>query len=291
MAKELGAGVSGSIEEQKQKEQKIIFIVLKLVMVVITIFIAGRALLTGFQSYQDTMQYESRKAELERQYATMKAEAEEWHATHDVNENPDDVDAETGVQIMERELYSARTAGVEIAALQNLYYQNKELLQDDRQRLNELTKSTKCWIGEGWDPAVTPIRWDFSTFYDATDKTYDVCWQCWHQAPSGTMYLIAVQFASFDGEAGTFKLGDQYRSDFFRMLDSKGAVEAGEPSDMDQSTQQMVNDLLQGGGTGSIPEGDPGQSASIMQNQDDGEDDGPAPDPNTLAGAPAGGGA
>lgn len=291
MAKELGSGVSGSIEQQKQKERKFIFLGLKIVMVAITVIFAGKSFVGAIGDYNSALESDARRGELERQYQTMQAEAAAWHEENDTK--PDAVDDETGAAITEREMYSARAAGVELAALQNLYYQNKELLQADRQRLNELCRSTACWIGDGWDPAVTPIRWDFATFYDATDKTYDVCWQCWHQAPSGTMYLIAVQFASYDGEKGTFTMRDMYQTDFARMLNIKGAVEAGEPAEMDMTTQQLVGDLLQNGGTGSIPEGDPGQSAGVMNDlenasDDDGSDD--MPDLGELAGGPAGGG-
>lgn len=287
MAKELGSGAGKDIEQQKQKERKYLFLGLKLVMIAFTVVFAAKGIAGAVGDYNSAMASDARRGELERQYQTLQAEAAAWHEEND--SKPDAVDGETGAAIAEREMYSARVSGVELAALQNLFYQNKELLQADRQRLNEICHNTSCWIGEGWDPAVTPIRWDFATFYDATDKTYDVCWQCWHEAPSGTMYLIAVQFASYDGETDTFRLGDMYRTDFYRMLNAKGAVEAGEPAEMDMTASQLVGDLLQGGGTGDIPEGDPGQSAGVLNGLEDdaGED---APDPGELAGGPAGGG-
>lgn len=291
MAKELGGGASSEIKEQKAKEGRIAFLAVKIVAVAGAAIFAVYSLVGGFGSYQAAMDNEARYGELDRQYQTLQAEAAKWHEEND--NKPDDVDEETGEAFVEREMYSARLAGIELAALQNLYYQNKELLQADRQRLNELSKNTSSWIGANWDPAKTPIRWDFVTFYDATDKNYDVCWQCWHEAPSHTMYLIAVQFGVFDGETGTFRLTDLYETDFSRMLNRTGAVEAGEPVEMDMRTQQMVSDLLNGGGTGDIPADDSGQSAGVrqeLQDENEDQDESGQDDPGEIAGGPAGGG-
>lgn len=256
MAKEIGGNgkTTQAIKEQVDRERNILFLVAKIVMVVATVAYVGYALFTGYSDYQTAIDFEERGGNLSRSLETLKAEVEAWHEEND--NKPDAIDEEAGVQIEYRDMYSAWNAGNEVAYLQNEYYKKKEMLQDDRRRLNELTKNTECWIGASWNAVATPLRWDFVTFYDATDKTYDVAWECWHEAPSGTMYLIAVQFASYDGENGMFRMGSMYQTDFARMLSKKGAIEAGDPVQMSSSpAQQMYQEIMSHGGTGQ-PSGD-----------------------------------
>ena len=283
MAMELNTKTTEKIKDQVQKERNAAFLAVKIVCVVATILFAGFSLYSGFTAYQAAGEADARYGELNREYEQLKADVDAWHEEYD--SKPDAVTDE-GESVEYKEMYSALSAGMEVAALQNLYYRDKELLKADRERLNELCHKTEIWIGAGWDPAETPIRWEFATFYDykpdatSVSKTYDVAWECWHEAPSGTMYLIAVQFGSYDVETGTFRLtaNSFYRTDFERMLNSKGAVEAGEPVVMDFPVGQVVDELMSGGGTGTIPIDDPGVSADILGDYD-------------IAGGPAGGGA
>lgn len=287
MAMELKTETTEKIKDQQAKERNLLFRILKIAVAVFTVLYAGYQLYSGFTAYQAAMAAEVRYGEVAREFEALKAEAAAWH---EENDSKPDATTEDGTNIEYKEMYSAINAGNEVAALQNLYYQEKEMRAADRSRLNELTYSTEAWIGSGWDPARTPIRWEFVTWYDATERAYDVCWQCWHEAPSGTMYLIAMKFASFDGETQSFRMSQEtYQTDFARMLEVTGAVEAGEPVQMDMTTRYMVDELMQGGGTGTIPEGDPGQSAGVLndENDDDNGGDGYSED---IAGGPAGGG-
>lgn len=265
MAIQLSTKTSENIKDQVKKERNFAFLAVRILIGVVTAGYAIFSLVNGFSAYQEAMANDERYGQLEREYAQLKSEVDAWHEEND--HKPDAMDDESGAHIEYRDMYSAMNDGIEVASLQNIYYRDKELLQADRQRLNALTRSTECWLGAGWDPAKTPIRWEFSTFYDATDKTYDVMWQCWHEAPSGTMYLIAIRFATYDGETGSFRMvNGMYQTDFCRMLESKGAVEAGEPRQMadTQAVRDMVDGIMDNGGTGSIPEDDPGQSAGVI---------------------------
>lgn len=274
MAKELSTKTTGDIKDQVRKERNLMFLVAKILMAVATLVFGVMSIYQIFMSYQAAQDYDVQYGETSRQLSELKAQVEQWHEENDWKA---DAIADDGTNIEYRDMYSAYNDGIEVAALQNLYYQNKELRRDDRQRLNELTRSTDLWIGGGWDPVATPIRWDFVTWYDATDKTYDVCWECWHQAPSGTMYLIAIQFAKYDGETGTFRMSNaMYQTDFSRMLSSKGAVEAGDPVEMGpspnaQAVRQMVDEMMGSNTAGEVPP-DHDDNARFENNQNQGQD-------------------
>lgn len=254
MAKELSTKTTDDIKGQVKKERNMMFLVAKILMVIATLIFAIMSVMKILGSYQAAQDYDVQYGNAARELETLKTEVALWHEENDWKA---DAVTDDGTNIEYKTMYSAYNDGIEVAALQNLYYQNKELLAADRQRLNDLTKSTQIWLGGGWDPTATPIRWDFVTWYDATDKTYDVCWECWHQAPSGTMYLIAIQFAKYNGETGSFALSTIYQTDFARMLEAKGAVEAGDPVEMGpspnaQAAHQMVDDIMSNGGTGEL---------------------------------------
>lgn len=267
-----------NVKAQAEKDRNLKFKIARIGLVAIAVVSIGLSVKNAVAGYQQMTAADKKIEELNVAYGRLKDEAAAWHEAND-DKNTD----ETGTVVKTQQMFSAKAAGDEIAAIQTDYANNPthEVFNDQESRMLGLTGRKGCWFGtrtKGYDAENNPVKltWEFLTFYDAQSTTYDCAWACWYtndQSPSDR-YLVSLRFGKYNGESNTFAMsdGDTYVSSFGTMVEQYGVIEAtGGSSQTTQDVLDMAGDLL-GDGTGDTG-GEPTDDGT-GDGTDDGTDDG-----------------
>lgn len=134
------------------------------------------------------------------EYEAYKAEFEAYKQEHpivnieDDKNNEGDDTKEPNKHIIEKQMASAKMAGSEVVKLQNQYFKDGFLSNDDTKRLVALTGSSELWFGMNVDPSKVGIEWKLITPYDTTEDKYNVLFGCY---TADGKYLLSVRQATY----------------------------------------------------------------------------------------------
>lgn len=131
------------------------------------------------------------------EYETYKAEFEAYKQEHplvNVDNNEGSENKEPDKHIIEKQMASAKNAGAEVVLLQNQYFKDGFLNDEDTKRLVALTGSSELWFGADVDPLKVGIEWKLITPYDTTEDRYNVLFGCY---TADGKYLLSVRQATY----------------------------------------------------------------------------------------------
>ena len=189
------------------------------------------------------------------EYEAYKAEFESYKIEHPVVEKDTEKDSEkesgeeTSKNIIEKSMISARNAGDEVSALQNLYFKDGSLSDADTKRLVSLTGSSEMWFGSKVDPSKVDIMWKMITPYDTTESKYNVLFACY---TSDGKYLLQVRQATYYGinndsensEESEEVLGSFTISSTVLTTDYGKAILEGKTNINNQGSTETIEDIL-----------------------------------------------
>lgn len=255
------------IKTHDEHSRKIGFRTTKIVLAAIMSIIAVSAVVNAIGVTNDISKKSVEYEKLQATYTSMQEQAAANEAI--ITESKEDPDANK----IDRDMYSADEDGWRVCELlEKAYVSGGLVLPEERSEFASLTGSSdEVWFGWGLNPTTSPIKWELLTWYDSTDRDYDVVWGCYAPDASGNpAYLLYVVYATYYAEKHSFKTNGSYYTVFGEMYLKTGKIENDGPSSESQEIENMAGQLTGESTTSFTPAGDndslppaaPGHSAN-----------------------------
>lgn len=221
---------SKKIKDIDEKNRKLALKGTKIALAGIISIIVIAAAVNAVDAANKISDISGKYAEAQSEFDAMKAqaaanEAEAASKVDDDNSKP---------AMTDKDMYSARADGQRVCELlEQAYREGGLIVPEDAAEFSRLTgTSDALWFGSGMNPADSPIKWEFLTWYDSTDgHKYKTAWGCYAPDSNGTLaYLLCAQYGNYDGEAGRFSLEGSYITTFGEMYLDNGYIENEGPS-------------------------------------------------------------
>lgn len=253
MALDLDTSSKGEdLKAESKKQKKLILMgiegVVGLIAAVMVVSTAFTVATTTDKINQANTEYEAYKVEFDaykQEHPLVKDNAgDKENSTEDDKKEPDK-------HIIEKQMTSAKKTGDEVVELQNRYFKDGFLNDEDTKRLVSLTGSSELWFGTDVDPSKVNIEWKLITPYDTTEDRYNVLFGCY---TADGKYLLSVRQATYydaktdDGNAvGSFTISPvKHITDYGKaILDGQTAI--GNTSGATQDVLDIKDQLTQNG--------------------------------------------
>lgn len=292
MAVQLDTKTQGEILKAKSIEnQKIGFKILKIALVVIMGVIVITSIIQAININNKSVKQTEANAKIHAEFDNMKAQASA-NKTAIEEAKKEEEDAANSSEKIDRNMYSAQEAGELVCKFLDMAFKDELVLDADKEQWKTLTNNASTiWYGENLNYRESPIKWELLTWYDSTDKEYEVVWGCYAPDSNGVYkYLLALKFGKYNGETNTFSIGGLYYTTFGEMYEANGKIESDDIDDIVKDVESIVDQLTGGSNSGTTvdPSNNSDNSDDSGDNSDNSDDSDSSDDRILFPGTPSG---
>lgn len=259
---------SEALKAKSIENQKIGFKILKIALIAVMGIIVIASIAQAINISNKSAEQIEANAKIHAEFDNMKAQALANKTAIEEAKKEEEGMADSSEKI-DRNMYSAQEAGELVCKFLDMAFKDELVLDADKEQWRELTNNASTiWYGDNLNYKESPIKWELLTWYDSTDKEYEVVWGCYAPDSNGVYkYLLALKFGKYNGETNSFSIGGLYYTTFGSMYERNGKIESDDVDDIVQDVESMVDQLTGGSNSGTTV--DPGNNSNTTVDSGD----------------------